>query len=144
MRRELMLAILILLGGAAGAARADFVAAPNFSAEERETIARVQVLRDMVQGDPWLVRLAFDLAAQSNFPPRPSEPTTQQPNADLPSTRDAQSIVNWNDLLRKAKERKKQRGWNDGADSARSAIGIVDTNDLMRQAKAKKEGRTAQ
>ena len=143
MRRELMLAILILMGGAAGTARADFTAVPNFSAAERETIARVQVLRDLVQGDPWLVRLVFDLAAQSDSSARPGE-TATQPNADAPTTRDDQSIVNWNELLRKAKERKKQRGWNENTDSARSAIGIVDTNELMRQAKAKKENRAAQ
>jgi hypothetical protein len=143
MRRELMLAILILMGGAAATARADFTAAPNFSAAERETIARVQVLRDLVQGDPWLVRLVFDLAAQSDSAARPGE-TATRPNADAPTTRDAQSIVNWNELLRKAKERKKQRDWKDNADSARSAIGIVDTNDLMRQAKVKKENRPAQ
>jgi len=137
MRRELMLALLILMGVAAGTAHADFTAAPNFSAAERETIARVQVLRDLVQGDPWLVRLVFDLAAQSGSP-------VTQPNADAPTTRDAQSIVNWNELLRKAKERKKQRDWKDNVDSARSAIGIVDTNDLMRQAKAKKENRPVQ
>ena len=143
MRRELMLAILILMGGAAGTARADFTAAPNFSAAERETIARVQVLRDLVQGDPWLVRLVFDLAAKSDSSARLDE-TATQPNADTPTTRDAQSMVNWNELLRKAKERKKRRGWNEDTDSARSAIGIVDTNDLMRQAKAKKENRAAQ
>ena len=142
MRRELMLAILILMGSAAGAAHADFTAAPVFSAEERETIARVQVLRDLIQGDPWLVRLAFDLA-ESSTRKQPSG-TATKPNADAPQTRDAQGIVNWNELLRKAKERKKQRGWSDGADSARSAIGIVDTNDLMRQAKAKKENRAPQ
>ena len=82
MRRELMLALLILMGVAAGTAHADFTAAPNFSAAERETIARVQVLRDLVQGDPWLVRLVFDLAAQSGS-------TVTQPNADAPTTRDA-------------------------------------------------------
>ena len=57
MRHGLMLAILILMGGAGGAAHADFTAAPRFSAEEQQTIARVQVLRDLAAGDPWLVRL---------------------------------------------------------------------------------------
>jgi hypothetical protein len=142
MRRELMLAVLILIGGVAGAAHADFTAAPSFSAEERQTIERVQVLRDLVQGDPWLVRLVFDLAAESKSRTRRGE--APHPNADEPSTRDAQSIVDWNELLRKARERKKQRGWNEDADSSRSALGIVDTNDLMRQAKAKKENRVAQ
>jgi hypothetical protein len=141
MRRELMLAVLILIGGVA-AAHADFTAAPSFSAEERQTIERVQVLRDLVQGDPWLVRLVFDLAAESKSRARGGE--AAHPNADGPSTRDAQSIVDWNELLRKARERKKQRGWSDDADSSRSALGIVDTNDLMRQAKAKKENRAAQ
>jgi hypothetical protein len=143
MRRELMLAILILMGSAAGTARADFTAAPNFSADERETIAHVQVLRDLVQGDPWLVRLVFDLAAQSDSSVRLGE-TATQPDADARTTRDAQSMVNWNELLRKAKDRKKQHSWNEDTDSARSAIGIVDTNDLMRQAKAKKENGAAQ
>lgn len=132
MRREVMLAIFILAGSAS--AHADFTGAPDFSAAERATIARVAVLRDLVQGDPWLVRIVLDLAAE----PRARDAATPS-NAFTPADRDAQSIVGWNELLRKAKERKKQRDWNENAEPARSAIGILDTNDLMRQAKAKKD-----
>lgn len=142
MRRELMLAILLLVGGAGGAAHADFAAAPNFSAEETATIARVQILSDLLRGDPWLVRLVFDMASQVDASAGASRDAAK-PGAsqysDAPSTRDAQGIVSWNELIRKAKERKEQRGATDEANSTRSALGIVDTNDLIRKAKAKKE-----
>ena len=85
----------------------------------------------------------FDLAAEKGARVGGGE-AASHPNADTPQTRDAQSIVNWNELLRKAKEKKQQLGWSTNADTTRSAIGIVDTNDLMRQAKAKKDGRTGQ
>ena len=130
MRRELLLAILLLAFGAPVAARADFSASPNFSAAEVEMIARVPMLSDLVRDDPWLVKLVLDMASRADA------------GAENPTARDAQGIVNWNELLRKAKKRKEQQGATSDPDMARSALGILDASDWIRKAKTKKENET--
>ena len=114
MRWELVLSTLILVGALAPGARADVTAAPNFSTEETQTIARNELLRDIVQGDPWLVRQLLDMASRAKAATGSMSPPSQvDPKLDPDlaiSPRDAQGIVEWNQLIRRAKLEKEQRG----------------------------------
>jgi len=132
MRRELLLALSIL---AAQAAYADFTGSPVFTVEETETITETNELGVLLHNDPWLLRLVFDMAERpADFP----DPPGAAPNPE-PGARDPLGIVNWNEIIRKAKQRKEQGSANEVDKTSRSSLGIVDTNNLMRQAKAKKE-----
>ena len=144
MRWELVLSSLILIGAIAPAARADVVAAPNFSAEETQTIARNELLRDIIQGDPWLVKQLLDMAARAKAEAKGSmsaeSPVDPKLDPDLAiSPRDAQGIVEWNQLIRRAKQEKEQRGKALDASTLRSAEGTLDMIELARQAKTRKE-----
>ena len=55
------------------------------------------------------------------------------------SPRDAQGIVEWNQLIRRAKQEKEQRGKALDASTLRSAEGTLDMIELARQAKTRKE-----
>ena len=144
MRWELVLSALILVGAAAPGARADVIAAPNFSTEETQTIARNELLRDIVQGDPWLVRQLLDMAARARAEAMgatsPQSQVDPKLDPDLAiSPRDAQGIVEWNQLIRRAKQEKEQRGKGLDASTMRSAEGTLDMIELARQAKTRKE-----
>ena len=142
MRWEVLLSTLLLIGAASSAAEADFVAAPRFTFEETATIARTDALRHIAEGDPWLVRQILDLAAhgqaEATKAARPS-PFAATSDRLSPTSRDAQGIVDWNELIRKAKKQKTQLTSVDGASQPRTALGILDANDVFRNAKAKKK-----
>jgi hypothetical protein len=144
MRWELILSALILVGAVAPGARADVVAAPNFSTEETQTIARNELLRGIFQGDPWLVRQLLDMAARARAETTGSVSPQSQVDPKLDpdlaiSPRDAQGIVEWNQLIRRAKQEKEQRGKALDASTMRSAEGTLDMIELARQAKTRKE-----
>jgi len=148
MRWELVLSALILIGAVAPGAHADVVAAPNFSTEETQTIARNELLRDIVQGDPWLVRQLLDMLARAKdqgvSPASPVSSVDPRLDPDLAiSPRDAQGIVEWNQLIRRAKLEKEQRGKALDSSTMRSAEGTLDMIELGRQAKTRKENGVA-
>jgi hypothetical protein len=144
MRWELVLSTLILIGGAAAEARADMIGAPNFTAEETQTIARNELLRDIVQADPLLVRRMLDMMSRpgADFARAPAPAAVGlDPAADPDlaiSPRDAQGMVEWNSLIKRAKAEKDQKGKGQDPNLTRSSEGTVEMLDMMRQAKARK------
>jgi hypothetical protein len=144
MRWELVLSTLIL-AGAVGAARADMVGAPNFTAEETTTVARNALLRDIIEADPWLVRRMLDIMSH----PGPSSARAVADRAasvdpasdpDLAiSPRDVQGVVEWNSLVKRAKAEKERRDKDAGAALTRSSEGTLEMIDMMRQARIRKE-----
>ena len=137
MRLEVLVAALVILGGSA---RADLIDPPRFSAGEHRTIARNEMLSAIAGLDPWLVRQILDLLGAKPGARRgarePVEPVDAARNPDLARHgRTAESSVEWNDLIKRAKREKDGRG-KDGL--LRSSEGSVELFEMMRRAKAAK------
>jgi len=128
MRKELLIAALILIGETAAFA----AAAPIFSAAEQGTIARNELLRAVVADDPWLVRKILDMLQQS----RRALPPADAADPDLAAPRAWQAMVEWNELIKRARAEKAARAA--ASASTRSSEGTVEMIDWMRRAKAKK------
>jgi hypothetical protein len=144
MRWEFVLSTLILVSAAAGA-RADMVGSPNFSAEETTTIARNELLRDIIEADPWLVRRMLDImshpgpsSARAVADPAASVDPETDPDLTI-SPRDVQGVVEWNSLVKRAKAEKERRDKDPGATLTRSSEGTLEMLDMMRQARIRKE-----
>ena len=141
MRFETLVAALMVLGSC-GVARADLTDPPNFNAGEHRTIARNEMLSAIADVDPWLVRRILDLLAgrPGAKPGRARQPPVQvdgSKNPDLAHPgRTAESSVEWNELIKRAKLEKEGRG--KGADLTRSSEGSVELIEMMRRAKAAK------
>ena len=142
MRFETLAAALIVLGGC-GAARADLIDPPSFNAGEHRTIARNEMLSAIADQDPWLVRQILDLLAgkpglkPSRGPRQPPAAVDSAKNPDLAHPgRTAESSVEWNELIKRARLEKEGRGKS--ADLTRSSEGSVELIEMMRRAKAAK------
>jgi len=138
---EALFAALILFGDLAGSAHADLRGQPQFSAAETQTIARNELLNAVVAADPWLVRRMLDIVAREKaLAGRDSAtgtPSAADPDLSI-SPRDWQGIVEWNELVKRARAEKEAREKPSPAASSRSAEGTVDMLDWMRRAKEKK------
>ena len=144
MRWELFLSSLALIAVTTADAHADIVATPRFSAQETQTIARNELLRDIVQADPWLVRHMLDLISRRAKPGR-AQGLGEATNPDLAVTpRDPQGVVEWNALIKRAKAEKAQRAKAIEPGSTRSSEGSVEMLDMMRRAKARKDAAATQ
>ncbi len=133
MRPEIYIAALILLAEPllAGGALAD--PRPRFTAPEERTIARNELLRAVVDDDPWLVRKILDRLSASNHATTPADAA----DPDLGSApRDWQATVDWNELVKRARAEKAARA--NAQSASRSSEGTVEMIDWMRRAKAKK------
>jgi hypothetical protein len=133
MRTEIYVAALILFAEQilAGGALAD--TRPTFSITEERTIARNELLRVVVDDDPWLVRKILDMLRGSPQARTPSE--AADPDLVV-APRDWQGMVEWNELIKRARAEKAAR--NSSGVETRSSEGTVEMLDWMRRAKAKK------
>jgi hypothetical protein len=132
MRTELYLVALILFGETAFSGAALAASAPSFSTPEQGAIARNELLRAVVDNDPWLVRKILDMLRQS----RHDGARLDAADPDLTTPRNWQAMVEWNDLIKRARAEKAARAG--ASSSARSAEGTVEMLDWMQRAKAKK------
>lgn len=138
MRVEAFAAALLVLSACANPASADLIDAPQFNAGETAIIARNEVLRAIVERDPWLVRGILDLLARPSPAAIPPEPLDSAANPDL-ATRNSQGSVEWNELIRRARQEKDQRGKIAPGLAPRSSEGSVELIEMMRRAKAAKD-----
>ena len=139
MRMEALIAALILLADCSGSARAELKGLPRFSSTETQTIARNELLNAVVAADPWLVRRMLDVIERN---PRQSnaDAKTAAGDPDLAvAPRDWQGMVEWNDLIKRARAEKDTRDKPEPAASSRSSEGTVEMIDLMRKAQARKD-----
>ncbi len=147
MRWDIVVSTFILMGCVTTDARADIVAAPNFTAQETQTIVRNELLRDIVQADPWLVRRLLDLIPHSSAdrgqPTAVAVDTTTNPDLTA-SPRDVLGSVEWIGLIKKAKAEKDQRVKAAEPIQSRSAEGTIEMIEMMRQAKLRKETKGVQ
>ncbi len=144
MRFESLLCALVILSELSGAARAEPVRPPEqpvFSSADAGVIARNELLRAIVEKDPWLVRRMLDALERlrGSREGGPIAGIDPQRDPDLASaTRTAEGSVEWFELLRRALDEKAaQQTSPQGA--GRSAEGSVELFDMMKRAKSAKD-----
>lgn len=145
MRLDLLFVALLLLSRASIPAHAELNASsPSFNAAETRMIDRNELLRAIVEGDPWLVRRILDLVAQEN-PKVSAEPSAaaldgidRSGNPDIASSaRSAAGSVEWIELLRRARTEKEELQ-NRAEGTERSAQGSVEFFEMLRRAQGAK------
>jgi hypothetical protein len=147
MRLEAVIAAVLVLSvcAPAMAESRDSTASPQFSAAEARTVARNELLRALLETDPWLVREILDAAAD-----RPAkngdefvalEGITPTKHPDIASsTRTAAASAEWISLLRRARvEREAIHSRPKHDSSGRSAKASVELLEVLKQAKKEKE-----
>jgi hypothetical protein len=138
MRFEALLLALVLLAEGAGAARADLDARPNFTVTDQRVIARNDLLRAIVDSDPWLARRILDMLAQMRRSVTDGVDPTENP--DLAGVaRTAEGSVEWLELMKRARLEKEMREKETASGAARTAEGSVELIEMMKKAKATKD-----
>jgi hypothetical protein len=142
MRSEHLMAALLALS-LTGEARAG-IAAPDFTATEARTIARNELLRAIIERDPWLVKRILSVMEGGKQRPglgftAPVDGVDARANPDLiNSARTAESSVEWNELLRRARAQKEADA-KQPPNLSRSSEGSVELMEMMRRARAAKQ-----
>ena len=128
MRSRIYIAALILLGESIlpGGALAD--PRPTFSVTEECAIAHNELLRAVVDDDPWLVRKILDMLGSGG---REKAPTDAADPDLAPGLRDWQATVEWNELIKRARAEKAARANSNS--TSRSSEGTVEMIDWMRR-----------
>jgi hypothetical protein len=149
MRIETVIAAVLVLSqiSAAAAAEPHSSASPQFSAAETGTVGRNELLRALIETDPWLVRQILDAVAERSaknsdeFVARALDGIDRVKNPDIvSSTRTAAASVEWINLLRRARDEKEAIRRKPKHESGeRSAKGSVELLELLKQAKKEKE-----
>lgn len=150
MRLETLIAAVLLLSQVPSLATAEpnnsSSSCPQFSAAETSTVGRNELLRVLIESDPWLVRQILDAVAQpkvrnsDDFVARALDGIDRVKNPDLASaTRTARSSIEWIQLLRKARAEKEadQKGIN-CEPAWRTAAGSVELIEMLKRAKQEK------
>src|SRR5215467_1692250 len=136
MRFEALIAAVLVLSqvsSAATAAPRDGATFPRFSASEARTVGRNELLRALIETDPWLVRQILNAVAERSpknsdeFVARALNGIDRAKNPDIvSSTRTAAASVEWINLLRRARDEKETIGRKAKHESSeRSAKGSV-------------------
>ena len=141
MRFESLFAALVVLSQIVGPAYAELQATPpHFRAKEARVIGRNELLRAIIEQDPWLVRRLLDVMEEGRthrsdevFAPT-LEGIDRAKNPDIVSSeRTAAGSVEWIELLRRARDAKATV-----KNSARSAQGSVEFLEMLRRANGAK------
>jgi hypothetical protein len=149
MRLETLIAAMLVLSQLPSSATAEpnnGSSCPQFSAPETRIVGRNELLRALIESDPWLVRQILDAVAQpkarnsDDFLARALEGIDRAKNPDIVSaTRTADASIEWIDLLRRARAEKKadQKGIN-CEPAWRTAAGSVELIEMLKRAKQEK------
>jgi hypothetical protein len=142
MRFKSLIASMLVLSQitSATAESKDPSASPQFSNAENRTVGRNELLRDLIEHDPWLVRQILDAVAQRNaknsdeFVARALHGINRAKNPDIvSSTRTAAASIEWIELLRRA------RGEKEAIRSKpKSAAGSVELIEMLKRARQEK------
>ncbi len=138
MRYDALLCILVMLGEFAGAAQADPAAPqppPRFSKSDSAVIGRNELLRAIVDKDPWLVRRILDAMERMHGAAGGLDPAKDPDLAT--ASRTAEGSVEWFELLKRALDEKEGRA--KPAAVGRSAEGSVEMIDMMKRVKSEKD-----
>jgi hypothetical protein len=145
MRYEALIAAVLVLSqvgaGPAGADPRDTTAAPQFTAAETSTVGRNEILRTLMETDPWLVRKVLDTVAERSAKNAAfdsdafvSNTFCSTPDASLHT--DAAS-VEWLQMLHRVKQLKACKMES----SDKSAKGSVEMLELLKKTKEGKSGK---
>lgn len=145
MRLDLILATLILLGESIGSSRAELRATPRFDSVESQVISRNDLLRAIVDVDPWMVRRILDVMARTEITGPPGEKSDRLEAVDFAKNPDlagvpknALSSQEWLELVKRAKVEKDKREQDEPHTLKRDYSGSLEILDMMKQAKDKK------
>jgi hypothetical protein len=148
-RLETLIAASLVLSfcATATAETRDSSASPQFSAAETGTVGRNELLRTLIETDPWLVRQILDAIAERSatnsdeFVARALDGIDRANNPDLvSSTRTASASIDWINLLRRAREEKEALRSKPRQESIeRSAKGSVELLEVLKQARKEKD-----
>jgi hypothetical protein len=146
MRFETLIAAVLVLSQVAAPVAAqprDNAASPQFSAAETQTVNRNELLRALIDTDPWLVREILDAVAgrdaknSEEFLAQALDGIDRATNPDIvSSTRDAAASLEWINLLRRA--RKEKEAIQGKQLTGRSAKGSIELLEVLRQAQKEK------
>jgi hypothetical protein len=148
MRFESLIAAVLVLSQVSSLAMAeprDSSTSPRFSATETRTVGRNELLRALIETDPWLVRQILDAVAERNaknsneFVARALDGIDRTKNPDIvSSTRTAAASVEWIELLRRARAEKEAIRKPKFESSGRSAQGSVEFFEMLKRVKQEK------
>jgi len=143
MRLESLIAALLVLSQISSPAAAqprDGSQPPQFSAAEKRTVNRNELLRALIAGDPLLVREFLDAVALRNatnsdeFIARALEGIDRAKNPDIvSSTRTAAASIEWIELLRRARDEKEAIGSKPR--TAEGSLHLIETIKKVKQEK---------
>jgi hypothetical protein len=148
MRFDSLIAALVLSASTPAIAKSqDTASLPRFSSAETRTVGRNELLRVLIETDPWLVRQILDARAErsannsNEFIARALDGINRAKNPDIvSSTRTAAASIEWINLLRRAREEKEAIGNRSKHEpNGRSAKGSVELLEVLKQAKKEKE-----
>src|SRR5258707_644013 len=142
MRFESLIVAMLMLSQipSAAAEPRDPSAPPQFSNTEIRTVGRNELLRELIEYDPWLVRQILDAVVQRNaknsdeFVARALDGINRAKNPDIvSSTRTAAASIEWIELLRRARDEKEAM-----RKRPKSAEGSVELIEMLKRAKRAK------
>jgi hypothetical protein len=145
MRYEALIAAVLVLsqvgGTPAGAEPQDTSGSPQFTAAETSTVGRNEILRTLMETDPWLVRQVLDTVAERSakdgaFDTEAFVNNTFCGGPDASLHTDASS-VEWIEMLHRVKQLKACKTEASG----RTAKGSVEMLELMKKAQEQKRGK---
>jgi hypothetical protein len=160
MRYEALIAAVLVLsqvgGSPAAADPLDTSGSPQFTAAETSTVGRNEILRELIETDPWLVRRILDTLAGRGAADDAFDGAAFVSNAVYTgSPRTDAASVEWLELLHRVRHRKagKKQSTNDGqvdqsqdgrtdqSGEGRSAQGSLELLDTMKKARQQKGGK---
>jgi hypothetical protein len=149
MRFDPLIAAVLALSACAPAMAEsqDSPSLPQFSTADTRTVGRNELLRALIETDPWLVRQILDALGErgannsDKFIARALDGINRAKNPDIvSSTRTASTSIEWINLLRRAREEKEAIGnKSKHQPSGRSAKGSIELLEVLKQAKKEKE-----
>jgi hypothetical protein len=147
MRFEPLIAAVLVLSVCAPAESQDSASMPHFSGGETRTVNRNELLRALIETDPWLVRQILDALTERSvnnsdeFVARALDGINRAKNPDIvSSTRTAAASIEWINLLRRARDEREAIGGKPKQEpDGRSAKGSIELLEALRQAKKEKE-----
>jgi hypothetical protein len=149
MRYEALIAAVLVLSqvGASPAEPRDNAAPPQFSAAETRTVGRNELLRELIETDPWLVRQILDAVAERSAKDAAFDADAFVKSAfyaggaraGSPEAKTAAASIELIELLRRVKDEKADKQ-SSKQPSGRSAKGSVELLESLKKARKEKGG----
>jgi hypothetical protein len=145
MRYEALIAAVLVLSqvGASPAAAEprDASGSPQFTAAETSTVGRNEILRTLIETDPWLVRQFLDAVAErsardAGFDGEAFVSDTFYAGGEAASPRTAAASIELIQLLRRVKDEKSDKKQTSGR-SAKGSVELLESLKRVRKEKGK-------